>query len=350
MKRFLVALGMIFLLATTASAGGLVTGERMGFVPGDKVLFKTDFRKCPVGDLPEGFDLMQGSGECVKYDNHIWFSSITWVRLYKSASLGDDEFSVEFDLLFLKGNCRPVEFSFYSGTKPGQGGMPYKVTVGPGCTGEAVYVGIEGMGGVYKSPFKSLNKQLHVAVQVRRRQFRLFLNGKRLVIVPFNVKKKITSVGFALYGKYGQLISNITIAKYSTHETKPTPEKLGIEVRKTKTATCLIIPEKVLFDFNKFFLKPQARQALHLVAGILKDHPHKKIYIVGYTDNVGSDEYNLRLSLQRAQSVADFLIYVEGIPSERIKIEGKGKANPVADNSTEQGRAANRRVEIKLVD
>jgi outer membrane protein OmpA-like peptidoglycan-associated protein len=119
-------------------------------------------------------------------------------------------------------------------------------------------------------------------------------------------------------------------------------------VEKTAGGTKLTIPERVLFGFNKFFLKDEAKKALHVVAGILKENPGKTVRIVGYTDNVGSDAYNLRLSLQRAQSVADYLIYVEGIEKNRVKIEGKGKSNPIADNATEAGRAKNRRVEIKI--
>jgi len=155
-------------------------------------------------------------------------------------------------------------------------------------------------------------------------------------------------VGFLLRGKYSELISGIRLARYSSAEEKPSPEKLGIRVEKTAGETKLTIPERVLFDFNKFFLKDEAKKALHVVAGILKESPGKKVRIVGYTDNVGSDAYNLRLSLQRAQSVADYLIYVEGIGKGRIKIEGRGKSNPIADNATEAGRAKNRRVEIEI--
>jgi outer membrane protein OmpA-like peptidoglycan-associated protein len=119
-------------------------------------------------------------------------------------------------------------------------------------------------------------------------------------------------------------------------------------VEKTAGGTKLTIPERVLFDYNKFFLKDEEKKAQHEVAGLLKENPGKTIRMVGYTDNVGSDAYNLHLSLQRAQSVADYLIYVEGIEKDRIKIEGMGKSNPIADNATEEGRAKNRRVEIEM--
>ncbi|HHD77397.1 MAG TPA: OmpA family protein, partial [Campylobacteraceae bacterium] len=125
--------------------------------------------------------------------------------------------------------------------------------------------------------------------------------------------------------------------------------KLGISVNKNKEGMKLTVPEKVLFDFNKFILKPEAKIALSVVADIIRENPARKIVVTGYTDNIGSDAYNLRLSLQRAQSVADYMIYCEKINPKRFKIVGKGKENPVASNATEEGRAKNRRVEIELV-
>ena len=346
MKKCVLASCFVLVFVSAVFAGGLVTGENVKFVPGDKVLYSEDFAKCPVGEIPEGFDRFDGSGECVKYNNRIWFSSITEAKFYKNVALGDDEFSIEYDLLFLKGQCKEVSLKLFKGQKPGEGDLPYEVRVGPGCSGEAVYVFMGNLGRIYRSRWKSLDKKLHVAVQVRRKQLRLFLNGKRLVMVPF--KGNVTSVGFSLHGKYSELISNIKIAKYSEQEAKPTPEKLGIEVKETKTGAELMIPEKVLFDFNKFVLKPEAKEALDVVADVIKDGNYKMVEVIGYTDNIGSDEYNLKLSLQRAQSVADYLMYCENIDPGKIKIEGKGKADPIADNSTEEGRAKNRRVEIKL--
>ncbi len=325
----------------------LKTGESKKFVPGDKLLFQEDFSKCPVGEIPISFDKIKGAGECVRYGDNIYFTSINGdLKLFKRLFLGNDEFSVEFDVLFLKGECGELEVSFYEGEKVGDRHIPYNVSVGPGCTGEAVYVGLENMGKIFKSDYKSLKRKIHMAIQVRRKQMRVFLNGKRLSMILF--KGNVKSVGFHIRGKYSELITNIRIAKYSNKEEKPSPEKLGIKVEKTGGEIKLTIPEKLLFDFNKFFLKPEAKKALEVIADILKKDKNKKILITGYTDNIGSKTYNLRLSLQRAQSVADYLVYVEGINSERIKIVGKGESNPIADNSTEKGRAINRRVEIKI--
>ena len=347
-KVFYIALLISFLLNINIGfPQGLITSAKRQFIPGNKVIYENTFKTCPVGELPEGFDKINGAGECVRYKNKIWFAaSVNSASLIKKADLGDDEFSVEFDLMFLKGNCSGVTLRFYSGKQPGKNRLHYDVRIGPGCSGEAVYAGMEPVGRVYKSSFKSLNRKIHITIQVRRKQIRFYLNKKRLTMMPF--KGNVTSVGFFVSGKYKELISDIKLAKYSQKEIKPSPEKLGISVRNIQGGLKLTIPERILFDFNKFTLKPEAKQALEAVASIIKTNPVKKIIVTGYTDNIGSDAYNLKLSLQRAQSVADYLMYVEKLSPSLFLIKGKGKANPIASNVSKEGRAKNRRVEIEL--
>jgi len=101
----------------------------------------------------------------------------------------------------------------------------------------------------------------------------------------------------------------------------------------------------VLFDFGKYTLKPDTREKLAKVSGILLAHPDMKLQVEGYTDNVGSDEFNQKLSEQRADSVRDYLIS-QGIAADSITAKGFGKTNPIASNDTAQGRQQNRRVEI----
>ncbi len=349
MKRKVIILTVFsfFIFLTFIFPQELKTGAQKKFVPGDKVVFFENFSSCPVGEIPSSFEKVEGMGECVRYGNEMYFSSITReARLIKKINLGSDEFSIEFDLLFLKGECGEATVELFEGNEPGRGRSIIWVSFGPGCSGEAVYLGIKDMGNIFRSSYKSLKKKIHVAIQVRRKQLRVFMNGKRLVMKQFN--GSVTSMMFKSVGKYAELITNIKIAKYSRAEEKPKPEDMGIKVEKTAHGTKLTIPENILFDINKFFLKPEAKKALRVVSELLREDPKKRILITGYTDNIGSDSYNLQLSLQRAQSVADYLIYVEGINPSRIKIEGKGKANPIADNSTEKGRAKNRRVEIKI--
>ena len=101
----------------------------------------------------------------------------------------------------------------------------------------------------------------------------------------------------------------------------------------------------VLFDTAKYTLRPGAREKLAKVAGIIAGHPGLRIEVEGHTDSIGGDEYNMRLSEDRADAVRLYLVE-QGINSANVAARGFGKTLPVADNSTSAGRQRNRRVEL----
>ena len=112
------------------------------------------------------------------------------------------------------------------------------------------------------------------------------------------------------------------------------------------TARGLIVNmSDVLFDTARYTLKPGAREKLAKVSGIILGHPGLKIAVEGHTDSVGGDEYNMKLSENRAGAVRDFLV-AQGVPASAVTSQGFGKTLPVADNSTAAGRQQNRRVEL----
>ena len=101
----------------------------------------------------------------------------------------------------------------------------------------------------------------------------------------------------------------------------------------------------VNFDFDKSTLQPAGVPILQEAAKILKDNPAVNVQVQGYTDSIGTDAYNLRLSDRRAATVKNFLVK-EGVASTRLTTKGFGESNPVATNETAEGRAQNRRVEL----
>ena len=101
----------------------------------------------------------------------------------------------------------------------------------------------------------------------------------------------------------------------------------------------------VLFDTGRYTLKPNTQVSLAKVAGILQSYPGLKLQVEGYTDSVGSDQLNQKLSENRAGAVRDFLVS-QGVSMDNISSTGYGKTNPVADNKTSPGRAQNRRVQL----
>jgi len=139
-------------------------------------------------------------------------------------------------------------------------------------------------------------------------------------------------------------------AQQATQQAEQVREKLRAQLNQvletTETARGLIVNmSDVLFDFNKYTLKPEAREKLAKVSGILVAYPGLKVQVEGYTDNIGSDEYNQKLSEQRAGGVREYLV-AQSVPDANVTAQGFGKADPVADNTSDKGRAQNRRVEL----
>ena len=103
-----------------------------------------------------------------------------------------------------------------------------------------------------------------------------------------------------------------------------------------------------LFDFDKAVLKPAAKTSLDNLSGQIKSLALEVVIATGHTDSVGTDAYNQKLSVRRADAVKKYLVS-KGIADNRIQIEGKGESQPVADNKTDDGRAKNRRVQIEVI-
>ena len=133
------------------------------------------------------------------------------------------------------------------------------------------------------------------------------------------------------------------IFKFGKGEQSPLAKVLGVQ-----HVLIFDYSEKVAFDTDKFDLKPDALPILNTQADILNVYfPKAQVFVCGYTDSTGTDEHNLRLSLKRAQAVADYLV-ARGVDKERLKIRGFGKDYAVESNATPAGRALNRRTEVIL--
>ena len=104
----------------------------------------------------------------------------------------------------------------------------------------------------------------------------------------------------------------------------------------------------ILFDFDKASLKPNAKDNIQNLATSLKNNPETNILIIGHTDATGADAYNMRLSDRRADAVKAYAM-ANGISNSRLTTEGRGETEPIADNTTEAGKAQNRRVEVVIV-
>ncbi|WP_294338373.1 OmpA family protein [uncultured Sphingomonas sp.] len=110
----------------------------------------------------------------------------------------------------------------------------------------------------------------------------------------------------------------------------------------------LNMPSGITFGYDRADIQPQFRPTLDQVADVLREYRSTYVDVYGHTDSTGADAYNQTLSERRATAVADYLAS-RGVESARLGTRGFGKTQPIASNATEDGRAANRRVEIKIV-
>ena len=129
-------------------------------------------------------------------------------------------------------------------------------------------------------------------------------------------------------------------------------ETLGMFVDAQRTPTGLVMTlgeDAINFDFDKAVLKPEDRELLARISGVLLTASGYRVQVYGHTDDVGSQRYNLGLSERRASAVADYLV-AAGISRDLLATEGFGKAEPLVEGTAYEARARNRRVEIGIID
>ncbi|CAG1017924.1 putative lipoprotein YiaD [Burkholderiaceae bacterium] len=156
--------------------------------------------------------------------------------------------------------------------------------------------------------------------------------------------------GAVVGGAIGAVAGNVWSKRQEERRVAMEQATRGTGVDVTRTADNQLkvnIPSDISFDINSAAIKPNMRTVLDPFANSLRDDPNARLTIVGHTDSTGSDAINNPLSIDRAQSVRDYLA-ARGVSPSRVEVAGRGSREPVADNSSEAGRARNRRVEIYL--
>jgi len=148
--------------------------------------------------------------------------------------------------------------------------------------------------------------------------------------------------GALLCGLVGHYLWDPEVAPSPPPPPLPTPEPLPPPTSKR------IVLRGVHFDFDKSDIRSDSRPVLDEAADALKENPNVRVSVEGHTDARGTDQYNERLSVRRAEAVFRYLVN-HGVAPERMETVGYGKSRPVADNDTESGRAQNRRVELRVV-
>lgn len=341
--------------------------SKFDFIPGEKILYADDFLQDALNELPLQWNT-NGSGETVTLEG----LPGQWLRLHQPfAYLSGNQqplpanFTAEFDLVLqLKNNgwmYPTITFGFFDTN--GQPGADneflnnYKqhsallATIYP-AENSASRVLLEHFADG-RSSFKSEPKNygeldryygqaVHVAVQVQQQRFRMWINATKVFDLPKLVdtthvfSQILFVVGQTNYkeDQYAVYISNLKTAT----GLPDTRHKLLDEGRFSTTG--------ILFASGSAEILPASYGVIREIGTVLKANPSLHINIIGHTSSDGDDVMNLELSRKRAAAVKAMLVAEFGIEESAIETAGKGETQPVADNSTKEGKALNRRVEF----
>lgn len=153
--------------------------------------------------------------------------------------------------------------------------------------------------------------------------------------------------GAVIGGAIGALAGGL-IGSYMDKQAAEMEEIEGATITREGDQLKVTFDNAILFDFDSSVLKPASRTQLDQVAGVLVKYPDTDILVMGHTDSKGSEDYNLNLSERRAASVRNYL-EAQGVATLRIRSRGFGESVPVSDNTSDLGRAQNRRVELSIM-
>lgn len=357
MKIYLILVVQFFVISFCTAQNG-DENETVGFKRGSKLIFTDDFSKDAVGDFPARWS-SNGSGELVKkagVDGKLFkvpAGSTVNIQLQKPLP---QNFTYELDVMVpsdvpirmmgIGFGLKPVtihnllvpskalHFSIQSNNKKYSEGLKYggkEITDGPS------YKTIE-----YKTP---LNKIIHLAFEINGRRIRLYIDDKKMVDLPTAFNAQLFKSLYLTASTHGAkeskenyfYIANATLAE-TVKDLRSTVIKDLFETGKASTTA-------IQFKTNSDAILPASNAIISELAAALKEDPTVKIKIIGHTDSDGDEVKNLTLSRKRSNAVRQKLITL-GIKADRMSTDGKGETEPAADNSTEDGKAKNRRVEF----
>ncbi len=353
-------------MADVSEAGDATptTGTSSDFKRGSVILFQDDVTAEQVGEFPSKWDLFQGTVETktlggVKAINLTDNAQVQPLIEEQGAYL-PEEFTIEYDFYYWPTNQVPgndgiglndlkmilavtKDRSDFPGEGYDQGELTAFVLKHGVCdTQEHGYYFNGNKEGSFDYSFKK--GWNHVALSFNKRALKVYFNDKRVVNLP-RVNQP-TWLCFQVPFEYINLtfIRNVVIAKGAVELYDRNAQNVSA-VEKAIQETGKFVTNNILFDTGKATLKQESMIEIMRVAEYMKKNPTARFEVQGHTDNQGSDKINDPLSQQRAEAIVKALEGL-GVDGFNLKAVGKGSHEPVADNSTEEGRAKNRRVEF----
>lgn len=324
--------------------------SKFDFVPGDKQIFFDDFGNDFIGDFPSKWNT-NGTGEVVTIGD----SPQKWMELkpgYGITYIPDvpdlpEEYTIEFDVMATgldrqttSTAVMKVGVSDDSSFKWGK----YATVDIPFCQYHPVGFYVRNGGDINNNIEGDIRDKVlgqpHISIAVNKQRFRLWVDESKYVDIPRMIPagSKPSNIKFEIRqfkdGKERLFISNLKVAEG------------GLDLRRELIAKGKISTNGILFDSGSANLQPQSMGIIRQISQVLQQEQSMNLKIVGHTDSDGNDATNRDLSKRRAQAVKNALVSIYNIDEGRLKTDGKGEADPVADNNTPEGKAQNRRVEF----
>ena len=350
------------------TASGAVDFEEIkaksDFVRGANVFFSDDLKGEKLGEFPSMWDLLEGSEvEVVNITGQkaIRMESSRIQPLMKEKEYLPEEFTIEFDVL-----AQPAqEGSGWDGTldliMDGDGGQrvfdirmspEYHPYYGGEYNGIDWGWGAENPNGTKMTgapgtqtikQYLKKNEWNHIAISFNKRAFKMYLNYQRIVNIPNMIQPRSWWIDGSSDSNKGIFVTNIVMAKGAVELYERNATDYSSAIEKAIAETGQFVTNNILFETGKADLKPESMEEIQKVAEYMKKNTSARFEVQGHTDNQGSDAVNDPLSQKRAEAVVAAL-EKEGVDPFNLRPVGKGSHEPVADNSTEAGRAQNRRV------
>ena len=319
------------------------------FVPGDVIIFDDPMDGEKLGEFPSKWDLWEGESEVVSVNGKKAFIlSKRWTKMFplmqKSKDFLGDVFTVEFDYFWPEETpdnnvwlemkfCLPNDnFSpcFTIGKCIGDGRLDWRWNA-------ASSNGDVSNHGSRDDLVLSPNEWHHVALSFNKRALKVYFDGVRYINIP-NVTKAPGWFWVEMgNGDEPLYLTNFRICEGAV----PLYDRLASDGR--------IVTYAITFDTGKATLRPEAELEINRIKTLMDEDPSLNFEVQGHCDNTGSAATNDKLSQQRAEAIVARLVQL-GIDESRLTAVGKGSKEPIADNSTDEGRAQNRRVEFVKID
>lgn len=325
--------------AATDTTVSFKSYQNYDFVPGDTILFADDFTNDIDGEFPSHWNLDNGQAVVNKAGTMpaFFLTEGNYCRVFplmKTKNYLTDPFTIEFDyfptneaygtVLFLNYmNADNYEtqgmITFSSSGEVSDAYFPKELS--------AKYPGYE------EKAYK--NHWHHCAVIYKNNQLKCYIDQYRILVLP-SLGVVPYSFGFGGIGSQDAplIFTNVRAASGG-----------NMNMVGKKFTDAKIVTHGINFDIDKSTIKPESMGTLNMIVNVLKENPDLKFEIDGHTDNTGTPDHNLALSQQRADAVKTQLVNM-GINASRLSTKGFGDAKPIGDNSTQEGKANNRRVEF----